>query len=164
MTVIYVLLCQQGKYYVGKTLNEERRILEHFASIGSAWTHMYPPISVVAIYRDCDDLDEDKYTKMYMRTYGIDNVRGGSYSQVNLDPATKQFLVREICGADDRCFRCGKAGHFIASCTETTNANGEIIEDTVMQDAESNTCTRCGRNSHMADQCFARTHLDGRGL
>ena len=157
MTIIYVLACQQDKYYVGKTLNEERRILEHFSSCGSAWTHMYPPISVVAIYRNCDDLDEDKYTKMYMRTYGIDNVRGGSYSQVNLDQAAKQFLMREICGADDRCFRCGKHGHFIASCTE-------IIEDTVMQDAESNTCTRCGRNSHRADQCFARTHLDGTRL
>lgn len=158
---IYALRCECDKYYVGKTNNEQRRVLEHFGSFGSAWTSMYRPLEVVAVYHNCDDLDEDKYTKIYMRAYGIDNVRGGSYSQVTLDPVTRAFLEREICGADDRCYRCGKQGHFVAACREKTHADGHIIDDTVMQDAQSNRCTRCGRASHVAAQCFARTHADG---
>lgn len=161
---IYVLRCECGKYYVGKTSCEERRVLQHFQGCGSAWTSMYRPVEVSAVYHNCDDLDEDKYTKLYMRTYGIDNVRGGSYSQPTLDPITRAFLEREICGADDRCYRCGRHGHFVAACRETTHADGHIIDDTVMQDAESRACTRCGRASHRADNCFARTHTDGNRL
>lgn len=48
---------------------------------------------------DCDDYDEDKYTKIYIDKYGIDNVRGGSYVQVNFDDSTVDSLNRLSRGA-----------------------------------------------------------------
>ena len=65
---------------------------------------------------NCDDYDEDKYTKMYMDKHGIDNVRGGSYSTVRLDKTTIDNLKRMNRGTNDKCFECGKKGHFSKYC------------------------------------------------
>ena len=84
MVYIYTLKLKQGKYYVGKTSHPNFRIESHFNSEGSGWTKMYNPIKILEIIPNCDDYDEDKYTKIYMDKYGIDNVRGGSYTSVKV--------------------------------------------------------------------------------
>ena len=85
MTVIYILLCEKGRYYVGKTGRPlQDRVDEHFAHNGSEWTRKYRPIRVIKQILNADEFDEDKYTKIYMIKYGIDKVRGGTYSQVIL--------------------------------------------------------------------------------
>jgi predicted GIY-YIG superfamily endonuclease len=38
MVTIYILECEKGKYYVGKSSNVELRIDEHFANNGPEWT------------------------------------------------------------------------------------------------------------------------------
>ena len=38
MVSIYVLKLKEGKYYIGKTNNEKKRIEEHIKSNGSEWT------------------------------------------------------------------------------------------------------------------------------
>lgn len=74
---IYVLKLKNNKYYVGKTKSLINRMEDHLSGDGSAWTRKYKPISVEEFKKDCDDFDEDKYTKIYMGKYGIENVRGG---------------------------------------------------------------------------------------
>ena len=88
MVYIYILLLQKNKYYVGKTTHPKFRLREHFDSGGSAWTKKYKPVKILQILPNCDDYDEDKYTKMYMDKHGINNVRGGSYSTIRLDKIT----------------------------------------------------------------------------
>lgn len=116
MVYIYVLKLEKGKYYIGKTLNPKSRLESHFKSKGCTWTKIYKPVQVLELIPDCDDYDEDKYTRIYMDKYGIDNVRGGSYTTVKLDVATKKHLIKISNSTNNRCFKCGKIGHFAKDC------------------------------------------------
>ena len=51
-----------------------------------------------------------------MSIYGIDKVRGGSYSSSRLSVHDVATLKKQIIHADNRCFKCGTAGHFASRC------------------------------------------------
>jgi hypothetical protein len=116
MVYIYVLKLEQDKYYIGKTDNPNIRLENHFSSNGSEWTKLYKPLKIIEIIPNCDNYDEDKYTKIYMDKYGIDNVRGGIYVQIELSEDIIKFLKLSSNGSNDRCFNCGLKGHFIKDC------------------------------------------------
>jgi hypothetical protein len=59
--------------------------------------------------------------KKYMANYGIENVRGGSYSQIHLDESSVFILKKEIASAFDLCLNYGKKGHFIKDCKESSS-------------------------------------------
>ena len=56
------------------------------------WIQKYKPIRILYVIYDCDKYDEDKYTRKYMDDYGLDNVRGGSFSTEHLDPVIRAML------------------------------------------------------------------------
>ena len=109
---------EKGKYYIGKTRNPRFRIENHFQYNGSQWTKIYRPIKVVELIPNCDNYDEDKITLQYMNRYGINNVRGGSFVSVRLDKSTLHTLLQMNRGVNDKCFICGKKGHFAKHCKE----------------------------------------------
>jgi len=92
MVFIYILQLEKGKYYIGKTNNPQFRLESHFNSNGSEWTKIYKPLKVLEINPNCDNYDEDKYTRIYMDKYGINNVRGGSFVSVKLSKSQKDIL------------------------------------------------------------------------
>jgi len=119
MIFIYILLLEFNKYYIGKTKNPDIRLDYHFNSNGSEWTRIYKPIKVYEIIPNCDSYDEDKYTLKYMEKEGINNVRGGSFSQIELSDEQIKLINQMIKGATDKCFYCGESGHFIKDCMES---------------------------------------------
>jgi hypothetical protein len=123
MVYIYVLKLEKNKYYIGKTDNPNIRLNAHFKCNGSEWTKKYNPLEIIEIIPDCDKYDEDKYTKIYMDKYGIDNVRGGSYVKLELDTDTIKFLQKESIATNDKCFNCGMNGHFSKDCNKNKNKN-----------------------------------------
>ncbi len=120
MLFIYVLRCDKGKYYVGKTFSPKTRIRDHFNGCGSYWTSFYKPVEILKVYPNCDNYDEDKYTIKMMDRYGIDNVRGGSFTSLTLSPSEKGIIVKMIDSANNNCFACGSFEHFQNTCKDGT--------------------------------------------
>jgi len=95
---VYVLRCEDDKYYVGSTLYCRRRYGQHFgtaedrrgerggASPSSSWTRMYKPLEVVEEYKRIPERyhvgEENRVTAMCMLKYGVNNVRGGMFVKV----------------------------------------------------------------------------------
>ena len=82
-TFIYKLDLEDGKIYIGKTGNVQKRMKQHFSGDGARVTKKIKPIK-------CKVLDscpgflaneiEQLYTNKYIVEYGYNNVRGGKYT------------------------------------------------------------------------------------
>ena len=90
MVSIYILELMNNKYYVGSTARIEVSMDD--VNYHTPWTQKYKPIRILYVIYDCDKYDEDKYTRKYMDDYGLDNVRGGSFSTEHLDPVIRAML------------------------------------------------------------------------
>ncbi len=131
MLYIYILKLENDKYYVGKTTDDKKRIQTHFYSYGSQWTKLHKPISVAKIIENCNKFDEDKYVKICMDKYGIQNVRGGSYSQIILPIQKIKTLQDEINLSNDRCYICKKSGHFGKDCPNKDLSSNKYQQNNV---------------------------------
>jgi len=165
-THLYVLLLQGGRYYIGKTQNLKHRIAEHMTGQGSAWTQKYKPLSVKETLSHVSPFQEESKTMEYMSKYGIDKVRGGSYSQVNLSKDQVDTLTAQFRSANDQCMRCGRTGHFIKDCYAKTDSRGNRLddEDEDEDEDEDDTCFRCGRVGHYSSDCYATRDIHGRDI
>lgn len=104
MIFIYVLRLKEKKWYIGKTETSKFRIDTHFDSAFSEFTKKYPPQEIYQIIPECDKYDEDKYVKKYMDKYGIDNVRGGTYTRLELTSNEREIIQRELYSANNLYF------------------------------------------------------------
>lgn len=88
---LYVLALEGNKFYVGITKDIERRVAEHKSGIGASYTHKNRPLGIVykktlkTKYKKTAEERENNTTIDLMKKYGIDNVRGGDYCQVDTD-------------------------------------------------------------------------------
>src|SRR5437016_6119888 len=93
---IYVLSLENNKYYIGKAINVYNRYVKHITGKGAKWTCLYKPIDIICVIKQKYMTDETNFTKLYMKKYGIDNVRGGAYCQVEFEPYQIKILNSEI--------------------------------------------------------------------
>ena len=78
--IVYVLECGEGNYYIGITMDFNKRLAQHIAGEGAKWTKLHPPVKVVEIYHDNATLQLENYvTQKYIGLYGAEKVRGGSW-------------------------------------------------------------------------------------
>jgi hypothetical protein len=113
---IYILELNGGNYYVGKTKDIAKRFNDHKSQKGSAWTRQHGGPKIIEIYECTSLFDEDKYTLEYMNAVGVDNVRGGSYSNCVLTIEQLNNITRALRNANNLCMTCGESGHFADIC------------------------------------------------
>jgi hypothetical protein len=51
-----------------------------------------------------------------MLLHGINNVRGGTYCQLELSRDIEYLLQQELNHAKDKCFKCGSTTHYANNC------------------------------------------------
>lgn len=129
MSQIYILELENNKFYVGKSNNINYRYLQHLNGKGTEFTKLYQPIKIYKVYNNISEFDEDNYTKLYMKLYGIHNVRGGSYCNIYLTKDEIILLNKELNTINNECYRCGRKSHFIKNCYAKTHINGELLND-----------------------------------
>ena len=137
MTItIYILECEGGKYYVGRSAHPRERILSHFNKRGSEWTKLYKPKHIIRTFNG-DAFDEEKHTLKTMETFGIDNVRGGSYCAIILSATDKAKAKQIIQSLTDKCYKCGSSGHFAADCKKKQKDSESDSDSDSDSDSES---------------------------
>ena len=86
----------EEKYYVGTTTNKYFTLQSYLNNNTASWTQKYKPLKLMRFIEDCYDYEEDIVTINLMKLYGIANVRGGSYSNVNLDKSTLDIIKQKL--------------------------------------------------------------------
>ncbi|CAB4444270.1 unnamed protein product [Rhizophagus irregularis] len=124
MNTVYVLECNNNKYYIGKTSRSVNiRFKELRNGSGSEWTRQYRPIRIVESEKTVNLHLELNKTLDYMNEYGIDNVRGSCYSSVNLSKTEKRSIRQLLSSRNDSCYNYGMTGNFAKYCGYSYNKN-----------------------------------------
>lgn len=123
-TDIYKLNLKNGKKYIGKTTDIDRRIDQHFSGNGSKVTKKFKPIDGEVI-DSCPGFFSDEleqiYTEENIDKYGYENVRGGRY--------TNSKTLKKTKAKPKTCSRCGRTSHYITNCYAKTHIKGYKLSD-----------------------------------
>ena len=84
---LYRIKLEDDCWYIGTTINTDRRFEEHYNMRGAKWTMLHKPLRPMAdntAFWEIPNMSsfqveemEDVYTVALMKKYGINNVRGG---------------------------------------------------------------------------------------
>ena len=147
MVDIYVLECEDGNVYVGKTTKGEKRLKQHIAGRGAEWTKMHKPKRVMQYYTNATDADERKVTNLMIKKYGAKRVRGAGLTK-------RKMTKKEIDNLNKK----------VGFTTANTSRKSPTRSTTVSKRTKTYTCGRCGRQGHNRTQCYAKTNASGKPI
>jgi len=93
---IHIIELENNKYFLHVSLPIYQDLLFKECSLMFDFVKNNPPVFLINTVDMNDVLEIDYHVKHFMRVYGIDNVRGGNYTDVNLTPQQISFLKKEI--------------------------------------------------------------------
>lgn len=110
---VYVLNWPDGRIYVGKSQDIDRRIRQHAEEMGVR------PIEIPALTQPiAGDFEswERNETLEQMQRHGIEKVRGWMYTSTDLTEEQRDSIHSQIAEKYDLCRFCGQKGHFADRC------------------------------------------------
>ena len=112
---VYILKLHEGKFWVGFTVEPILRARQFKED--SEWVEQYGIESIYTVV-PARIYQLDHEVKDLMAQLGIENVRGGSWSEKHLPDAVKRTLQSELFGDEPKCTMCGQPGHFMQDCSD----------------------------------------------
>ena len=110
----------------------------HLSGLATKWTRIHKPVALIKQITCMNNINpriqEDMHVKQLMLEYGIDCVRGGSYSECQLSSLEMKSLRRELWYARNCCTRCGRDNHIKRNCNAHRDVNGLPIPKDVKED------------------------------
>lgn len=89
---IYILLLENDYYYIGESSNFIQSYQQHIDKRSCEWTKLHRTVTIAKVIQQTKDYTIDDCVIEYMKKYGIDKVRGGSFSDVVLSPKQLDLL------------------------------------------------------------------------
>lgn len=125
---VYVLELSNNNFYIDQTDNITDIVSNNIhPEKGLEWISIHAPVGIKEIVQTIDPFDEDKIVIKYMSMYGIQNVRGGSFCEVELSENTIDIIRKMIFNATNKC----DVVH-----THVNAVNGNIVDDNVSQEKQ----------------------------
>lgn len=86
MSLLFIIKCQEEKYYLGLSKNFVSIFFKHLENHDNIpWMNTYKPMKLMHIDHFFNVKMLNNCVIYYMYIYGIENVRGGIYSDLTLD-------------------------------------------------------------------------------
>lgn len=96
MNSLYVLFLENEKWLLHASTTTDKYYLFLECYLIYDFVKTNGPVNLFDTITITDNLEIDMYVKKYMRQYGIENVRGGSFANENLQSTTVTALEREL--------------------------------------------------------------------
>jgi predicted GIY-YIG superfamily endonuclease len=96
---IYILECEEDKFYVGQSKDMMRRMIQHRFYREVKWLKKFPPTKIFLLFC-CDVRTLNYWEKQYVRAMvwkkGISNCRGGPWTRTDLCMGKDQKELEEF--------------------------------------------------------------------
>ena len=161
---LYVLVCEDKKYYVGVTeQHPDQRFQNHIEgtvqSKSAKWCMKYKPIGFRYAPRKIESekkASEEEFleTIRTMHLFGVDNVRGAQYCEINLKPQTRLEIQRHIDQFNFQCFNCHSPGHYSINCPKIRTCQKCSQRLPAFAERWWRFCGRCFRSHQRYERCL----------
>ncbi|AYV83372.1 MAG: putative endonuclease [Hyperionvirus sp.] len=124
MNQLYVILFDSGNYYVSVTTTPKEVILNEFVDDGTdekqqnEWLSDKEPVEIVEYYPLKSMSEIDQKVILYMAMYGVDKVRGGSFTDSTFDKKQLAMIDKMIANNVTFCKKCKLPDHNTKDCKE----------------------------------------------
>lgn len=96
LVAIYLLELEHNKFYAGASSDPVKAFEECREGLGPAWTQIHRPVRIREVMGVARADRLDQHVRSWMLQYGVENVRGGSWSDVRLTDKDRQVLCGEL--------------------------------------------------------------------
>ena len=141
MDYIYVLKLTNDKIFIHKS-NEKGLTVEKLneSRYLNQWIVHRKIAEIIEVINIAEGFNIQKLTVKYVREYGIENVRAYNMLMIHDFDFYKTHILNDL-AIDNKCFNCGKIGHFYHRCPILLLEQQKII------------CTRCKMEGHLYKEC-----------
>jgi hypothetical protein len=149
MIYIYILELYNNKFYIGK-VNNISSIVNDICNNKFEWLFYNKPLKIIDIYNFSNDINEDEFVLEFMNIYGVNNVRGGCFKQMNLTFDNTYDIFKTIKIVYNKCYLCGEETHNGDKCKLNKKYDYDLLVGLITSNI---ICYKCNNKGHYKEEC-----------